>query len=130
VLLAAALTAGSMVLLGIHFDFVNVVVLPLLLGIGVDSGIHLVHRAGEASADELLETTTARAVLFSALTTVASFGSLAFSGHRGISSMGKLLVSGMLLNLACNLVFLPALLALRKARRGRRPVVGVDQTSE
>lgn len=119
VLLAAALTAGTMVLLGIRFDFVNVVVLPLLLGIGVDSGIHLVHRAGEATADNLLETTTARAVFFSALTTVASFGSLAFSGHRGISSMGKLLVSGMLLNLACNLIFLPALIALRKRRAGK-----------
>jgi hopanoid biosynthesis associated RND transporter like protein HpnN len=129
VLLAAAMTAGTMVLLGIRFDFTNVVVLPLLLGIGVDSGIHLVHRAGEAATDDLLETTTARAVFFSALTTVASFGSLSFSGHRGISSMGKLLVSGMLLNLACNLIFLPALLALRKNRESGKSgesMSGVD----
>jgi len=69
-------------------------------------------------------------VFFSALTTVASFGSLAFSGHRGISSMGKMLGSGMLLNLACNLSFLPALLALRKGRRERRPTTSVDQTCE
>jgi hypothetical protein len=119
VLLAAALTAGTMVLLGIRFDFTNVAVLPLLLGIGVDSGIHLVHRAGQAATGDLLETTTARAVFFSALTTVASFGSLAFSGHRGISSMGKLLVAGMLLNLACNLIFLPALIAVRKSRKSK-----------
>ena len=44
-LLGAVLTAASMAALGISFNFANVIVIPLLLGIGVDSGIHLVHRA-------------------------------------------------------------------------------------
>ena len=61
--------------------------------------------------------TSARAVLFSAVTTVASFGSLALSAHLGLASLGVLLVIGMLLTLAANLVFLPALLALRERRR-------------
>jgi len=117
---AGILTGGAMVLLGIPFNFVNVVVLPLLLGIGVDSGIHLVRTwsGDEAlSGAGLLGTTSARAVLFSAFTTMASFGSLALSPHRGIASLGVVLVIGMLLTLAANLVFLPALLALRDRHR-------------
>jgi uncharacterized protein len=121
-LLGATLTGGLMVAIDMPFNFVNVVVLPLLIGIGVDSGIHLVHTAhGGGSADNLLDSVTARAVLFSALTTIASFGSLSFSSHKGIAGMGVLLVCGMLIVLTCNLVVLPALLTLRaRASTGER----------
>ena len=66
------------------FNFANIIVLPLILGIGVDSGIHLVHRhrRGLAEDGNLLHTSTASAVLFSALTTGASFATLAVSNHR------------------------------------------------
>jgi len=112
--LALVSTGALMVLLGMPVNFVNVVVLPLLLGIGVDSGIHLVHRSHEMRPGEvLLATTTARAVFFSAVTTIASFGSLAFSAHQGVASMGTLLVCGMILTLVSNLVVLPALIKLR-----------------
>jgi hypothetical protein len=86
---------------------------PLLLGIGVDSGIHLVHRARfeGPGGEPLMESTAARAVLYSAITTIVSFGSLSFSSHRGMASLGQLLVIGMLLTLFANLVVLPALLA-------------------
>lgn len=113
-LLSAALSVAAMGVLGIAFNFVNVIVIPLMFGIGVDSGIHLVHRAQElAPGDALLGTTTARAVFFSALTTTVSFGSLAFSSHVGMSSLGVLLSIGMLLTVFCNLVVLPALIELR-----------------
>jgi hypothetical protein len=124
-LLAGLLTAGAMLAFGLSFNFANVIVLPLLLGIGVDSGVHLVHRArvhaladgAEASADPLLVSTTARAVFFSFATTMASFGNLAFSAHRGIASLGVLLVVGMTLTMVCNLVVLPALIEWRLGRR-------------
>ena len=58
------------------------------------------------------ESDTARAVFYSAVTTVASFGSLAFAGHRGIASLGMLLVVGMIIALLCTLVVLPALIAV------------------
>jgi len=111
--LAALLTVGAMSILGLSFNFANVIVLPLLLGVGVDSGIHLVHRWRTDRAAGLGGRTTERAILYSALTTIASFGTLAFSAHRGIASLGLLLAVGMLISLACNLLFLPALLALR-----------------
>lgn len=112
--LAGAWTYGGMAIVGMPFNFANVIVLPLLLGIGVDSGVHLVRRSHEThgSGGELLGTTTARAVFWSAITTIASFGSLALSRHQGIATMGEVLVFGMLFTLAANLVVLPALIDL------------------
>ena len=119
-LCSALLTAASVALLGISFNLVNVIVIPLLLGIGVDSAIHLVHEARQrarGAAAELLSTTTARAVLYSAVTTTVSFGSLALSGHRGMQTLGVLLTVGMVLTVASNLLVLPALLDLRRRDR-------------
>ena len=111
--LAGVATGAIMVLLGLSLNFFNVVVVPLLLGAGVDSGIHLVEQARRRKPGEVdvLGTTTARAVLFSALTTITSFGTLSFSSHVGLSGLGTLLTVGMFLTVVCNLVLLPALLA-------------------
>jgi len=116
--LAGLLTAAGAVVMGVPFNFADVIVLPLLLGIGVDTSIHLVHRARHAVPGdrELLQTSTANAVVFSAATTIASFGSLAFATHRGMASLGQLLTLGVTLTVICNLVVLPALLELRKRR--------------
>ncbi len=115
--LASSLTVAAAVLLGIPFNFADVIVLPLLLGIGVDSGIHLVHRA-RVSGDvrNLLGTSTARAVGYSALTTIASFGTMGFASHLGLATLGQLLTLGVAFTLLCNLVVLPALISL-----GARP---------
>lgn len=116
--LAGLLTAAGAVVMGVPFNFADVIVLPLLLGIGVDTSIHLVHRARQAAPEDgdLLRTSTANAVVFSAATTIASFGSLAFATHRGMASLGQLLTLGVALTVICNLVVLPALLELRKRR--------------
>jgi len=109
-----------MSILDIPFNFANIVVLPLLFGIGVDSGIHLVHRAQSAhTAQDLSETSTASAVLYSAITTTVSFGTLAFSGHQGMHGLGVLLTVGMVWSVVCNLVVLPALLDLGIGLRDR-----------
>lgn len=107
--LAAILTAATGVLLNIPFNYANVIVLPLLIGIGIDSGIHLVLRNNQIKAGEgVYGTSTPRAVLFSALTTVASFGSLMLSPHRGTASMGELLSIAIAFTLLCTLIVLPA----------------------
>lgn len=119
-LLSLLITVACMVVVNVPFNFTNVIVIPLMLGIGVDSGIHLVHRWHSRSQNtkyELLQSTTARAIFYSALTTVISFGSLAFSSHNGMSSMGTLLTIGMISTVLCNLIVLPALLEWRQQTR-------------
>jgi hopanoid biosynthesis associated RND transporter like protein HpnN len=117
ILFAALVTASVSSMIGLELNFANIIALPLLIGIGVDSGIHVVHRMRtEPPRDgNPLHTSTSRAVLASALTTVASFGNLAFASHVGMSSMGQLLSLGMLMSLVSVLVLLPALMRLGKA---------------
>jgi predicted RND superfamily exporter protein len=96
--------------LPLPLNFANIIALPLLLGVGVSFNIYFVMnwRAGEQSR---LASATARAVMFSALTTGTAFGSLALSRHPGTASMGDLLLISLACTLASTLVFVPALLA-------------------
>jgi hopanoid biosynthesis associated RND transporter like protein HpnN len=112
-LLAALFTGAIAVMLDIQLNFANIIALPLLLGIGVDSAIHILHRYRTSLSDDgpLLATSSARAVVVSALTTILSIGNLAFSPHLGTASMGKLLTIGISMTLICTLVVLPILLA-------------------
>lgn len=114
-LTGAALTALAMRLLGMKLNFANIIALPLLLGVGVSFNIYFVmnYRAG---ARRFLGTATARAVAFSALTTGTAFGSLALSAHPGTASMGTLLLLSLGCTVLTSLVFLPALLTLRRGR--------------
>ncbi|MEN8260023.1 MAG: MMPL family transporter [Pseudomonadota bacterium] len=109
-LLAGALTGAATVLLDSPFNFANIIALPLLMGIGVDSGIHIVHRLRHAvrHGENPLHTSTARGVFFASATTLCSFSSLAFTSHRGTASMGLLLGVGITFTLLCTLVVLPA----------------------
>lgn len=109
-LMSALLTLLITVLLPLPLNFANIIALPLLLGVGVSFNIYFVMnwRAGQQRP---LGSATARAILFSALTTGTAFGSLALSGHPGTASMGKLLLISLCCTLLASLVFIPALLA-------------------
>jgi predicted RND superfamily exporter protein len=110
-LVAGAFTGAVTVLFDIDFNFANIIALPLLLGLGVDNGVHMVHRArSQHNTGGLLQTSTARAILFSSLTTLLSFGNLAFSPHRGTASMGWILTLGVTFIIVTTLVVLPAFL--------------------
>ena len=113
--LAGVMTLAATVLLDLPFNFANVIVLPLLIGLGVDGGIHVMMRAREGDAQTILETSTPKAVFISAVTTMGSFGTLAVSPHRGTASMGELLTISVVLTLLCMLVVLPALIKLLKS---------------
>jgi hopanoid biosynthesis associated RND transporter like protein HpnN len=117
IVLAALVTAGLTVLIDVPLNYANIIALPLLVGIGVDNGIHVVHRMRTESAEQLFDTSTMRAVLASALTTIASFGNLAFSSHVGTASMGILLALGLSVSMASTLIALPAWLKLRSSNR-------------
>ena len=109
-LLSAGLTVLVCVASGIMLNFANIIALPLLLGVGVSFNIFFVMnwRAGRR---QMLGSATARAVVFSALTTGTAFGSLAASGHPGTASMGLLLLISLGCTLVASLIFVPALLS-------------------
>jgi len=114
-LLSALLTLLVAVLLPLPLNFANIIALPLLLGVGVSFNIYFVMnwRAGRHA---VLGSATARAIVFSALTTATAFGSLALSAHPGTASMGRLLLISLVCTLLASLVFIPALLASVHAR--------------
>ena len=97
--------SGLGVLGGIGFRFVT----------GVLGTIHLVSRWREAGGVEWGTTSTARAVLYSGLTTAASFGTLTLTAHRGVASLGLLLLLGLSCVLLASLVVLAAILTLRRS---------------
>jgi len=112
--LTLLLTVATCLALGIPLNLANVIALPLVLGLGIAFGIYLILRRREADSHsmvEVLRSSTSQAVLFSALTTMASFGALGFSSHPGMASLGNLLVVVLIMALVCALVIVPALLA-------------------
>jgi hopanoid biosynthesis associated RND transporter like protein HpnN len=117
-ILSALLTLLVAVLLPLPLNFANIIALPLLLGVGVSFNIYFVMnwRAGRRA---VLGSATARAIVFSALTTGTAFGSLALSAHPGTASMGRLLLISLACTLLASLVFIPALLSTVHARTER-----------
>ena len=108
-LLSALMTVVILAAAGIQLNFANIIALPLLLGVGVSFNIYFVMN-WRAGAQRLLGSATARAVIFSALTTGTAFGSLALSHHPGTASMGLLLLISLSCTLVASLVFIPTLL--------------------
>ena len=104
------LTVVAAVLLPLPLNFANIIALPLLLGVGVSFNVYFVMN-WRAGRDHPLGSATARAVLFSALTTATAFGSLALSRHPGTASMGALLLLSLGCTLLSTMLFVPALLA-------------------
>ena len=110
--LTMVLTVAVCLLIGVPLNLANVIAVPLVLGLGIAFGIYLVLRKREGGRmAQVMGGSTSKAVFFSALTTMASFGSLSFSSHQGMSSLGILLVISLSLALLCALVVLPAIMA-------------------
>jgi len=114
---ATAFTVATASFIGLTFNFANVIVLPLIFGLGVDSGIHLVtRRREEKSVSATLDSSTPRAVMLSAMTTIGAFASLSLSPHAGTASMGVLLTISLFWIVIGTVIILPALLKWQEGR--------------
>ena len=105
---------GLMPGLGWKLNFYNLVVLPTVLGIGDDSGIHIVHRyleEGKGSITKVLKS-TGEHITVSAMTTVVGFGGLLFSIHPGMRTIGELAILGIVLSLVASIFVLPSIVKL------------------
>jgi len=104
--------AGLMGWLGVPVNLANIMTLPLVIGIGVTNGIHILNRFAEERTPNILARSTGKAVLVSGLTAIAGFGSLIIAKDRGIHSLGCVMATGIAACMIAGLTLLPALLNL------------------
>lgn len=116
VALGAVWMLGWMHIAQIPYNLANIVGLPLIIGVGIDNGVHVLHRYLETHSVETATVKTGGAVLLSSLTTMVGFGSLAFASHRGYSSLGQILFLGVGACLLMALTVLPSVLAIAHDR--------------
>ena len=109
---------GVMGLFDIPFNPANIMTLPLVVGIGVTNGIHILNRYSEERHPGLLSKSTGKGVLVSGLTTMAGFGSLTLAHHRGIESLGQVMTLGVFSCMIAGLTLLPCILMLFLEREG------------
>jgi hopanoid biosynthesis associated RND transporter like protein HpnN len=116
--LAFLMTAAASVLLNVPLNFANIIVLPLLVGLGIDNGIHFIYRFRRDPYGNLnvLQTCTFRAVYYNTATSVVGFCTLIWMPHKGMASMGIILTVCMINVMVCTVTVLPALLGLFKDR--------------
>jgi len=119
VLFGAVAMLGTMALVGMKLNFMNIMVLVTIIGMGSDYGLHIQHRCAEGSPDQQEQNfiQAARSVLLSALTTVAGFGSLAFTDYGAMSSIGWATNFGIGFTVLAALLLVPATLRLVTPRR-------------
>jgi len=120
----AVMMVGTMTLLDIKLNFVNMSIIPLIMGIGIDYGVYMVHRwifeGRRRDRIDLVVRSTGRGVMFSALTTIVGFGSLSLASYQGLQSLGQMLVIGIAFCLLTAIVGLPALYHLVGAVEDKR----------
>ena len=105
---------GGMALLGFRLNFFNIFVITMIIGIGVDYGVHLLHRWYESGGDWTQLSETAKAIGVAALTTVVGFGSLVLSHYPGLRSVGAAAILGAVATAVLSITLLPALLSMRE----------------
>lgn len=108
-----------MVLLGLDFNLANFFAMPILIGLGVDTGVHIVARYQETGNMDKALVKVAPGVILATLTTLVGFGALAFVRHVGLASYGKIMVLGSITCLLSALYVLPMMAHLPWLRRGR-----------
>ena len=124
--LGMAQTLGLMGLVGIDLNPANLIGIPLVLGIAVDYGVHIVHDSLERPGPYRISASTANSVLVDALTTILGFGALMVASHKGLESLGRVLTIGVTTCTLTSLILLPAVLAM--VRPGRAADGEADET--
>jgi uncharacterized protein len=114
------LSYGILASLGISFNPANLILLPLILGIGVDDGVHVLHDFHSQPGSYRVSPSTMNAIVLTSLTSMIGFGSMMIAAHRGLYSVGLVLVIGVGSCLFVSLVPLPAILTILRRMRTSR----------
>mgnify|MGYP000244635000 CR=1 FL=1 len=104
---------GLMEISGLKFTMMNILAVPLIIGIGIDDGVHILHRWKIEKNLDIVYRSTGKAILLTSLTTMLGFGSLWFATYRGLGSMGIALFIGVGTCFLATLFIIPAILGLQ-----------------
>jgi hypothetical protein len=113
-LIGLASLAGIMAMLGLDFNFLNLIVIPMIVGIGIDDGVHFTNTFCQSDhlnrSEKMFQ--TGRAVVLTSLTTIIGFGSITLSHYPGLKSMGYVAIIGISACMIASIVVLPAIFAV------------------
>jgi predicted RND superfamily exporter protein len=132
-LIGVMLTMGVLGFVGCALNPANMIALPLIVGVGVDNGVHVLHdylSRRRGSGPYLLSKSTGMGILVAGLTTILGFGALMLSSHRGLAGLGLILALGVTFSLLASLVFLPAVLNLSSRTWPTTPVAEAEEEPE
>lgn len=117
-----AVTFGVMWLLGMSINAANIIVLPLMFGIGVDAGVHVIHRYRQEPDRQPpgLTSGTGKGITITSFATMIGFGSLMLARHRGVANLGFVLTLGIGLTMLACWIVMPAWLELRRQRKATK----------
>lgn len=102
---------GGMALFGFHFNMVSISIIPVIIGIGIDNGVHIVNRfIYEKENLRQIFQHTGRALIVTSLTTMLGFGCLIFADYPALVGVGIVAIFGIGSTLLTSILFLPALL--------------------
>ncbi|MEW6751439.1 MAG: MMPL family transporter [Candidatus Latescibacterota bacterium] len=120
---------GAMELLGMKLNFYNMVILPSIIGLGIDNGVHFYHRYQEEGPGSLplVLLRTGGAMLMCVLTTMVGFAGLIMAQHPGLNSIGILAQIGLGASFVAAVTVLPALLQVLEGRAQRRAASGQEE---
>lgn len=122
--MGTCITMGCLHLLGYHLNPANMIAFPILVGVGIDNAVHILHDFHQRNRGVYYKpkSATLKGIAVAGLTTVLGFGSLMFSTHLGLASLGLMLALGVSACMVCSIFWLPNLLGLRK------PIQEVEST--
>jgi hypothetical protein len=104
---------------GWQFNLANFFALPVILGIGVDIGIHMVSRFRAGCTVVEIQETAGRAILTTSMTSMIGFGSIMIAQHQGLASLGRLVLIGISTSMVASILVLPAVLTFLQRKRKR-----------
>ena len=120
---------GTMHLFGLQLTMMNVIGLPLILGIGIDDGVHILHRYRIEGRGKVMQvfSSTGKAVLLTSVTTMLAFGSLLFATYRGMGSLGIALFIGVGACFLTSIIVLPAIMGMIERKQPGEAKQPVEQ---
>jgi len=117
-LVGLASLAGIMAIFGLDFNFINLIVIPMIVGIGIDDGVHFTNTYRQSDHGDIAGGMfhTGRAVVLTSLTTIVGFGSISLSHYPGLKSMGYVAIIGISACMIASIIVLPAIFSVIRGR--------------